>query len=46
MAEALATALVVAGKDGAVWFEKEEFADYWAFVIDRHSDTSWSVSNQ
>ena len=46
MAEALATALVVAGKDGAVWFEKDEFADYWAFVIDRHSDTSWSVSNQ
>jgi FAD:protein FMN transferase len=46
MAEALATALVVAGKDGAVWFEKEEFADYWAFVIDRHSDTSWSVSSQ
>jgi thiamine biosynthesis lipoprotein len=46
MAEALATALVVAGKDGARWFEKEEFADYWAFVIDRHSDTSWSVSNQ
>jgi FAD:protein FMN transferase len=26
MAEALATALVVAGKDGARWFEKEEFA--------------------
>ncbi len=46
MAEALATALVVAGKVGASWFEKEEFADYWAFVIDRHSDTSWSVSNQ
>jgi FAD:protein FMN transferase len=46
MAEALATALVVAGKDGARWFEKEEFADYWAFVIDRHSDTSWSVSSQ
>jgi FAD:protein FMN transferase len=46
MAEALATALVVAGKDGARWFEKKEFADYRAFVIDRHSDTSWSVSNQ
>jgi thiamine biosynthesis lipoprotein len=46
MAEALATALVVEGKDGARWFEKEEFADYSAFVIDRHSDTSWSVSNQ
>ena len=44
MAEALATALVVAGKDGAIWFEKEEFAHYWAFVIDRHSDTSWSIA--
>ena len=44
MAEALATALVVAGRDGAIWFEKKEFADYWAFVIDRHSDTAWSVA--
>ncbi len=44
MAEALATALVVAGKDGAIWFEKEKCADYWAFVIDRHSNTSWSVA--
>jgi len=44
MAEALATALMVAGKDGATWFEKDEFADYWAFVIDRHSNTSWSVA--
>ena len=44
MAEALATALVVLGKDGAALFERPELADYWAFVIDRHSDTSWSVS--
>ena len=44
MAEALATALVVLGKDGAALFEGAELADYWAFVIDRHSDTSWSVS--
>jgi thiamine biosynthesis lipoprotein len=46
LAEALATALVVAGKDGAGWFNKPELADYSAFVIDRHSDTSWSISNQ
>jgi thiamine biosynthesis lipoprotein len=46
LAEALATALVVAGKDGAAWFNKPELADYSAFVIDRHSDTSWSISNQ
>ena len=46
MAEALATALVVAGKDGAGWFNKPELADYSAFLIDRHSDTSWSISSQ
>ena len=46
LAEALATALVVAGKDGAGWFNQPELADYSAFVIDRHSDTSWSISNQ
>jgi thiamine biosynthesis lipoprotein len=44
MAEVVATALVVLGKDGAALFERAELADYWAFVIDRHSDTSWSVS--
>jgi thiamine biosynthesis lipoprotein len=42
--EALATALVVLGKDGAVLFEQPELDKYWAFVIDRHSDTSWQVS--
>ena len=46
LAEALATALVVAGKDGASWFDKPELEEYSAFVIDRHSDTSWSISNQ
>ena len=46
LAEALATALVVAGKDGAGWYSQPELADYSAFVIDRHSDTSWSISNQ
>ena len=46
LAEALATALVVAGKDGASWFSQPELADYSAFVINRHSDTSWSISNQ
>ena len=46
LAEALATALVVAGKDGAGWFNKPELADYSAFVIDRHSDTSWEISSQ
>ncbi|NBU93224.1 MAG: FAD:protein FMN transferase [Actinobacteria bacterium] len=44
MAEALATALVVLGKDGAALFERSEFKDYSAFVIERHSNTSWEVS--
>ena len=44
MAEALTTALVVLGKDGAALFERSEFKDYSAFVIDRHSDTSWELS--
>lgn len=44
IAEALATALVVLGKDGAVLFEKPELDKYWGFVIDRHSNTSWQVS--
>ncbi len=43
LADALATALVVSGKDGANWFVKAELSQYAAFVIDRHSDTSWSV---
>jgi len=43
LADALATALVVAGRDGAVWFTKGELAEYSAWVIDRHSDVAWSV---
>jgi len=44
MAEAIATALVVLGKDGAALFERPELNDYSAFVIDRHSNTAWQVS--
>lgn len=43
LADALATALVVAGRDGAIWFTKGELAEYSAWVIDRHSDVAWSV---
>lgn len=43
LADALATALVVAGRDGAIWFTKSELAQYCAWVIDRHSDVAWSV---
>ena len=44
LADALATALVVAGRDGAVWFtNRGELAEYCAWVIDRHGTVAWSV---
>jgi thiamine biosynthesis lipoprotein len=43
LADALATALVVSGRDGAVWFSKPELAEYSAWVIDRNEDTSWEI---
>ena len=43
-AEAMATALIVSGKDGARWFSQPELADYSAWCIDRGDDTSWSIS--
>jgi len=43
IADALATALIVAGRDGAIWFSKPELAEYQAWVIDRHDDVAWSV---
>ena len=38
LADALATALVVAGRDGANWFSKKELENYSCWVIDRHQD--------
>lgn len=43
VADALATALIVAGKDGARWFTKPELSEYSAWVVDRNSDTTWST---
>ena len=42
--EALATGLIVAGKDGAHWFTKAELKDYSAWVIERHSDQAWGIN--
>jgi len=39
----LATALMVAGEDGAGWFAQPELAEYSAWVIDRHSGGAWGV---
>ena len=41
VADALATAVVVAGRDGAHWFV--ELSDYSAWVVDRHGDQTWAI---
>jgi thiamine biosynthesis lipoprotein len=44
LADALATALIVAGRDGADWFSKHELANYSCWVVDRHEDSLWEIS--
>lgn len=41
--DALATALMVAGRYGAVWFTTPELSEYSAWVIDRHEKVAWSI---
>ena len=43
IADALATALIVAGKDGAYLFQKPELSGYHCWVIERHSDEAWAI---
>jgi len=43
LADALATALMVEGRDGAAWFGNPSLSQYSAWVIDRNEDTSWSL---
>ena len=43
LTDALATALMVAGEDGAGWFAQPELAEYSAWVIERHSGGAWGV---
>ena len=43
LVDALATALMVSGEEGAAWFRNPNLAEYSAWVIDRHSDTSWGL---
>jgi len=45
LADALATALVVTGRDGAILFSKPELSDYKVWVIDRNEDTAWTVGD-
>ena len=41
--DALATALVVAGRDGAYLVSKPELAGYQFWAIDRHDDVAWGT---
>jgi len=43
LCDALATALMVTGADGAKYFAQPELAGYKPFVINRHENTSWSI---
>jgi thiamine biosynthesis lipoprotein len=43
IADALATALIISGRDGASWFSRDELAQYSCWVVDRHSDTAWEI---
>ena len=41
--DALATALMVSGRDGGIWFTTPELSEYSAWVIDRHENVAWSI---
>jgi thiamine biosynthesis lipoprotein len=45
LCDALATALMVAGKDGAKWFGLPVLASYSAWVVNRNENTAWSVND-
>ena len=43
LCDALATALMVAGEDGAKYFTQPELASYKVFAVDRHEQTTWEI---
>ena len=43
LCDALATALMVAGEDGAKYFAQPELEGYQVYVVDRYENTSWSI---
>ena len=43
LCDALATALMVTGEDGAKYFAQPELEGYQVFVVDRHENTTWSI---
>ena len=46
VADALATALVVDGRDAVNWMGVEEFRNYSFWAVDKHGDNAWSFSQQ
>ena len=43
LTDAMATALMVTGDEGAKFFTQRELAGYSAWCIDRHEDSAWGV---
>jgi thiamine biosynthesis lipoprotein len=43
LCDAMATAVMVAGQDGAKWFGQPELAGYQVFAVTRHEQTAWSI---
>jgi thiamine biosynthesis lipoprotein len=46
LADAMATALMVAGDDGAQFLAQAELHDYSAWCIDRYDDSAWGVGRE
>ena len=43
MCDAMATAVMVGGQDGAQWFGQPELDGYQVFAVDRHEQSTWSI---
>jgi thiamine biosynthesis lipoprotein len=43
LCDAMATAVMVAGQDGAKWFGQPELAGYQVFAVTRHEQSAWSI---
>ncbi len=43
LCDAMATAVMVAGQEGAKWFGQPELAGYQVFAVTRHEQSAWSI---
>jgi thiamine biosynthesis lipoprotein len=43
LCDGLATALMVAGEDGAKYFARPELVGYQVFAVNRNENTTWSI---